>query len=109
MLYLAVLLGLAWDRPEELMLDRIKYDRHWRVASIAPYLGHIGFEKFRNVNGQERIQVILNGEVVPAFRAQLLQDGDGSYGVAEVQEWVRLRVLAWDKFKTGCVKFMDSD
>ena len=74
---------------------------------LAPYLGHVGLERFRAIDGERRIRVVVNGEVVPAFRGQMQQDGDGGYDIGRVQEWVQSRVEKWDAYKRGCIKFLD--
>lgn len=107
-LYLAVLLGLAYDGPDAPRTDRVATDRKWRVALLAPYLGHIGLEKFRDLDGQHRMRVIANGEVVPAFRGKLEQDNDGGYDMRIVQEWVASRVEEWDAYKGGRITFLDN-
>ena len=106
-LYLAVLLGLAYDGPDAPRTDQLDQNRNWRVALLAPYLGHIGLEKFRALDGEHKMRVVVNGEVVPAFRGQLQQDSDGGYGIAEVREWVQSRIEEWDAYKGGRITFLD--
>lgn len=107
-LYLCVLLGIAWQEPELPRTDRIDENRRWRVSSLAPYLGHIGLELFRTVESVPRVRIIINGEVLPAFQERLKQDSDGGYDIAEVENWVRQRVEKWDDLKGGRVTFLDS-
>lgn len=106
-LHLAVLLGLAWDGPDAPSTSEINKKRRWRVTELAPYLGHVGLERFRSLDGRDRIRVIVNGEVVPAFKAQLTQDDDGGYDVREVQEWVSSCIERWDTYRGGRIRFLD--
>ena len=106
-LYLAVLLGLAYDGPEAPKTDRIEGGRSWRVTSLSPYLGHIGLERFRSIDGQHRMRIVVNGEVVSGFRGQIPQDSDGGYDIKQVQDWVQQRVEKWDAYKGGRIKFLD--
>lgn len=72
-----------------------------RVENVQPYLGHVGLERFRSLDERDRIRVIVNGEVVPAFKAQLSQDENGGYDVREVQEWVSSCIERWDTYRRG--------
>ena len=105
-LYLAVLLGLAFDGPEAPRLDRRDENRSWKVTLLAPYLGHIGIEAFRDLSGQQRVRVVVNGEVVPAFKGEIPQDRDGGYAVSMVQEWVQPRIEKWDSYNGGRIEFL---
>lgn len=83
-LYLAILLGLAYDGPDAPRTDRLNENRLWQVTLLAPYLGHIGLEKFRALDGQHQMRVVVNGGVVPAFKGELQQDSDGGYEMSEI-------------------------
>ena len=106
-LYLAVLLGLAYDGPEAPKMDRLETERSWRVTSLSPYLGHIGLERFRSLDGQHRMRIVVNGEVVSGFKGEILQDRDGGYDIRQVQEWVQQRIDKWDAYKGGRLTFLD--
>lgn len=106
-LYLAVLLGIAWQGPLPPRIDCIDGNRCWRVSELAPYLGHIGLEVFRTVESSQRVRIIINGEVVSAFKGHLTQDSDGGYDIAAVEGWIRNCVKKWDEFKGGRITFLD--
>ena len=106
-LYLVVLLGIAWQGPKPPRIDRVDEDRHWRVSALAPYLGHLGLESYRTVDRSPHVRFVLNGDVVPAFKGRLKQDMDGGYEVGEVELWVRNRVREWDDLKGGRLTFLD--
>ena len=80
-LYLCVLLVIAWQELEPPRTDRIDENRRWRVSSLAPYLSHIGLELFRTVESVPRVRIIINGQVVPALQERLKQDSDGGYDI----------------------------
>jgi hypothetical protein len=86
-LYFAVLLGLGFD-GKTLDPENVDINRHWKVTGIAPYLGHIGLENFRTTNGENRLRIISNGEVVGGF-------------VANCPKMKRVDMLL-KTFKNGC-------
>jgi hypothetical protein len=66
-------------------MDRVDEKRSRRSALLASYLEHVGLERFRVVNGQQRVRVAVNGEVAPALEVNLLQNGDGELNKRSVR------------------------
>ena len=95
-LYLACLLGINHERGWEPDLSRVDRQRRWRVAALAPYLGHIGLESYRDQKGDVSIRFVVNGEVESAFFDELERDGDGGYKAWAVAGWLRDRRVEYD-------------
>jgi len=74
---------------------------------MAPYPGYIRLEKFRSLDGRDRIQVVVHGEVVSAFKAHLTQDCDGGYDLSDVQSWVPPHVKKRNLYRGCRIPFFD--
>lgn len=93
-------------------------DRPWRVAQMAPYLGHVGLETYvaasrgggSELNSEHqqkmRIRVIVNGEVVKVFEDEvaespgsptLVQDDDGGYELDAFEKVIGRKKEEWER------------
>ena len=86
LLYLCCLLGISYRKGWIPPLSQVEHDRGWRVADLAPYLGHIGIESYGREAGEGvHIRIIVSGEVRPAFRGRLETDDEGGYHMGAVR------------------------
>lgn len=108
-LYLCCLLGICYEKDWQPSLKRVDADRQWRVSLLAPYLGHVGIETYVGSSKQERLRIIVNGEVRPAFFGNVEPDEDGGYDMSEVDAWTQRKVQEWEKFEGGALKFLDEE
>ena len=59
-LYLCCLLGICYEKDWQPSVKRVDAYRQWRVALLAPCLGHVGIEKYVGNSEQERLRIIVN-------------------------------------------------
>lgn len=98
-LYLCCLLGIGYRDGWTPDLSRVDSERQWKVSQLAPYLGHVGIESYDGTDGQDRLRVIVNGSVVPAFWKELRADDCGGYALEEVGDWVDKLECRWKGFQ----------
>lgn len=108
-LYLCCLLGICYEKDWQPRLERVDVNRQWRVSLLAPYLGHVGIETYVGSLNQERLRIIVNGEVKPAFFGNIEQDEDGGYDMNEVDVWTQHKVQEWEKIEGGVLQFFDKE
>ena len=106
-IYLCCLLGICFEKDWRPSLDSVDENRQWRVSLLAPYLGHVGIETYIENSVQERLRIIVNGEVRPAFFGKLRQDEDGGYDIHEVDAWTQQKVQRWKDLEGGSLTFLD--
>ena len=106
-LYLCCLLGICFEKDWRPSLDSVDENRQWRVSLLAPYLGHVGIETYIGNSMRERLRIIINGEVRPAFFGKLRQDEDGGYEIHEVDAWTQQKVQRWEDLEGGSLSFLD--
>lgn len=108
-LYLCCLLGICYEKDWQPSLKRVDANRQWRVSLLAPYLGHVGIETYVGNSKQERLRIIVNGEVRPAFFGHVEQDEDGGYDMNEVNTWTQRRLQEWEHIEGGILQFLDEE
>jgi len=97
-LYLCCLLGIGHKEGWTPDLTRIDTGRSWFVSKLAPYLGHVGFEKYQNKSGQDRLRVVVNGRVTEVFSGRFEKDLDGGYDFQDIESWMTSLPQNWEGF-----------
>ena len=98
-LYLCCLLGIGYKEGWRPDLTRIDTGRSWSVSKLAPYLGHVGFEKYQIKSGEDRLRVVVNGRVTEAFLGRFEKDLDGGYDFHAIVSWATSLPQTWEGFE----------
>lgn len=105
-LYLVIALGLYHDGSRPPSTTHMDIERKWNVGKIAPYLGHVGLEVCLTKDHQRRLRIIVNGEVVLAFKGKIYADSNWTYALDDVQRYLQQSGVQLGREEIGKLTFL---